>query len=141
MIKDIEVPETLHELLDQALNDIEAKRKEPGVVIDMDLWHEPCCGKCFMCLAGAWLERGIDRNQMASPALFKNSSPSVANACYALNELRMGHIYDAINEFYGRRSKPKNLQRELRVFNHEEDFTLWLEDMREIQGKLKEHNL
>lgn len=138
---DISVPETLHELLDQALNDIEAKQKEPGVFIDMELWHEPVGTKCFMCLAGAWLERGIDRNQKVSLEFFDNASDSVANACYALNELRRGHIYDAIIEFYGSRSNCKSLQREITVFSPRYSFTFWLKEMREIQGKLKEHNL
>ena len=49
----MQLPKTLHELLQIALNDLE-KAEQAGDIIDMDTWYEPkLFKKCKVCLAGA----------------------------------------------------------------------------------------
>lgn len=54
----VTLPNTLHELLTLALDDIE--RLGDGYQLDMGAWHMPYDGVCYVCMAGAIMAMTIE---------------------------------------------------------------------------------
>jgi len=101
------LPDTLHELLDLALEDLKKISKDSRYLIDMGIYHEPSgyFTPCFVCLAGCVMANTLKANPFKSlhPMDFP---PEISLKLTALNFLRQGEIYDAIVAFYSYKAYP-----------------------------------
>lgn len=102
--KQIKPPNTLSGLLELALKDLEAVRKDPRYAIDMWEWHSPRIyggvPVCYVCLAGCVLANtfGAEVDHMVSPSYLKETQEQGDrwHSCmYSLDDLREGNVSGA----------------------------------------------
>lgn len=89
------------ELLRVALDDLRVVEKMPAYSINMETWHSPDSDSppgshCYVCIAGAVMVNtlNVGTNRAVLPMDFIDS---ISNKLYAINELRMGNIYQALH--------------------------------------------
>lgn len=92
------IPTTLHELLAQALHDLELCEADPQYEINMDVWHHPDeFGRpTQVCLAGAFAAKtlGIPPNERIPWGILTASSRQ-RRALNAINNIRMHLCFSA----------------------------------------------
>ena len=95
------LPDRPSELIDIALEDLEAVEKDPKYRVNMSAWHRPDPfsgdGMCVVCLAGAVMARrtakGLPRDFSFKPSDY---GPRNFVRLHALNDLRTGDVEDAL---------------------------------------------
>lgn len=83
------------ELIRVALEDLEKCEADPRYRVDMSLWHEPHCGECYVCLAGAVMaqELGVGTTRRACPTSFDED---VRERLNALDGFRRGAVLNGL---------------------------------------------
>lgn len=97
------LPDTLWELLELALNDLEKAEKTPGVQVSMETWISPVANElapvhgCMVCLAGALLINtgGIDWRASWDKLILEDVPLKVQHKMLALDMLRKGRVASA----------------------------------------------
>lgn len=106
-----ELASTLHQLITDALVDLEAARKNPDVILDMQRWFEKKIEDepCSVCFAGAVMigRMGLPLDYGSVYLDESTYSEEEKNKFWALDELRKGHIFNAICKFYNSSDKTK----------------------------------
>ena len=91
------LPDTLHELLDVALKDIDEVYKDPGYEVDMGRWHQTGAdGVCYVCFAGAVIAKTlkVDKSVHITQPDY-HWGDDVAHKLYALDKLSEFNVIDA----------------------------------------------
>lgn len=107
MIDDTKVnsvlPDTLGELMDVALKDLESVEQDPRYMVHMGIWHEKFDGKCAVCFAGAVIARTLDApiELCLEPHEYP---PAIEYKLDALNAVRSGFVDSALQHFHGKHS-------------------------------------
>lgn len=151
------LPDTLHELIGLALDELRAVEQTPGYVVDMSTWvqHQETTGLCSVCLAGAVVRnhpavqealnrqkvsRLFDGFKFVSPTGTFSKEPKITNSMLALDDLRTGHMRNAARIFYDD-DRGDDLPEYQRITHYDEDRDEFYFDMGELQAALKEVNL
>lgn len=99
-INTLELPDRLSLLLRMALEDLDKVRTMPErFLIYMERWHSPRGAVCGVCLAGSLLAMRTDVPDDYSVE-YDEFGPSLRPKMSALNQLRIGFIQGAVEEFY-----------------------------------------
>jgi hypothetical protein len=98
---EIKLPEKMSDLIDIAINDLEAVEQDPKYEIDMGRWHAPehSAYKCSVCFAGSVMAKTFnsDRGTLLSPDNFTKWN---ASRLKALDEIRQYDFVDAFDKMY-----------------------------------------
>lgn len=106
---DLTLPDTMADLLELALNDLEACEADPHYHINMGSWLMKTPHACQVCLAGAVIARHVPPEDIEEflEAGIRLSSPwdlpygdSVAEKLCALDYIRSGNFHAAFMGFY-----------------------------------------
>lgn len=98
--KSLQLPDDPGELLNLALNDLEACERDPAYEIDMWVWHVPSRlgpGLCYVCLAGSIIAQHSDAtvHQNLAPCSFDDDT---RKKLVAVNRIRVGMYELALND-------------------------------------------
>lgn len=146
------LPDTLHELLRVALDDLDKVAKMPGVKIDMSHWVTPTdTGLCFVCLAGAVMINKFsvltNEPESVGPSDLNDRGicdQDTVDKLHALDDLRAGRVYCALTVlnrsslFVG---DVRKTFKEFPITPFSIDKELWRRDIEEMYMKLKEFNV
>lgn len=134
------LPDTLHELLSAALDDLAAVADTPGYAVDMANWHAyyPVDEICVVCLAGAVMVRRLDADRQTDLAPCDFSAQDRPKLM-ALDQARSGDWDDALTTFYDRLIFAPNKMPLIPAYLKAPD--LFVERLREAAQILKKHNL
>ena len=105
IIDRMRLPDTLHELLSLALDDLEKVIKDDRYNVDMGTWHEPIEGKCSVCLAGAVMAKTIKISEIQD-TVPKDLEEEIHLKLYAIDSLRMGQFFTAKKQLDESLGKP-----------------------------------
>ena len=135
-----ELPDKPSELLALALSDLEKAECSDQYIIDMLYWHEPdiSSGKCLVCLAGAVMAFSL----YFSPDedfFFVECSFEISRKIFALNNFRLGYIFEAFNNL--NISFPEGMARKRDVTSYRNSPTQFKSDMRNLIKDLRECGL
>ncbi len=86
-------PRKLSDLLEMAVKDAIAASKLKSYKLDMGKWNSRISGKCYVCMAGAVMARGL-RTTAHDP--FDGLGAMWGQALSAINDLRGGSLYTSL---------------------------------------------
>lgn len=102
-----ELPNTLHELMRLALQDLRKCLVDPAYVVGMTEWHRVIdCGDdfdddraCVVCMAGAVMSQSLGASPLdhLEPGCYRTGGDSYADKLLAINQVRMGAIRAAMD--------------------------------------------
>ena len=98
----VTLPDKLYELLEVAINDLIEAEMDPKYEIHMGEWHryEEDEDVCYVCLAGSYMAMSLEEPYKDRLDPFFIYSTSVANKLAALDYIRFGAIWQALDVFY-----------------------------------------
>ena len=135
------LPDTLHELLDLALNDFDKVMEDDKYAVNMGGWHLRGYGKkkCRVCLAGSVMAKtlAVRRWHDAWPSDYDNDT---SRKLFAINDLRLGNLNDAYYYVYGE-NPSKNLDKEANVSYFLNNAENWRADMAAVLEILKREGI
>ncbi len=85
------LPSKPSELINLALNDLEAVEVDSRYRVNMNNWHLPIEEICEVCLAGSVIAKSFNRPSVIS--VFPQHIGKDRSKLYAINEFRGGNIY------------------------------------------------
>ena len=147
------LPNTLHELLDLALNDLE-KSEKSGDIIEMATWYKNInlfglYKYCEVCMAGAVMKNYLN-NKNSILSIFKRG-PSyydldTENKLRIINYLRLGRLLLSGQLFYEFRFNEMIKQKDIQhidwdITPYEADKDQFKTDIKELINYLKEKNI
>lgn len=93
-------PTKLSDLIQLALDDIDAIEKDPRYVVDMNWWHMPMDVACHVCLAGAVMARSLE--VPIDACSYPHYHKGWWAALKALDAVRQGILSSAFFGFYNK---------------------------------------
>ena len=78
-------------LIRVAMDDLNRVERLKGYTVDMDIWHEPACGKCNVCFAGAIMSQTLkaDPEDLMEPEMYNGDTEGKLSA---LDSFRCGDV-------------------------------------------------
>lgn len=159
------LPDTMHELLALALDDLEKCTEDPEHYdLDMDEWHNPSearGGPCRVCMAGAIMAQTLQVSHLEYCSPYDVCGPfedhnSVTDKLFAINDMRTqdwGYAWRRVN---GRVDPSEPVRRDLKEavdklhrlrleedprYTSADETARWVAGWREAVKILKEYNL
>jgi len=94
----IDLPNKLSDLVDAALDDLEAVERDPAYLVDMEVFYKPGKnGVCHVCLAGAVMVRRLGIRPDKEMLLKNFGNSDTRGKLYALDYFAYGYISDALS--------------------------------------------
>lgn len=96
------LPETLHELLALAVDDLEQVEQLDGVEVDMSRWIQQGADLCYVCLAGAMLKQSCRWKPLLDAAWMPSLTADTTwkRKLLAVDLLRNGSVDLAAGNYY-----------------------------------------
>ena len=134
MTKTNTLPDKPSELINVALADLAKVEQSKKYEVDMDTWHDPSAGICYVCLAGAVMAKSLQ----ASPD--KSLLPSMHNGglsgkLSALDEFRTGDVSWGFSDM-GIDVEEDVLNFDRDINDYEDDPKAFKRDMRKLSKDL-----
>ncbi len=145
LVAPVRLPEKISDLINMAIDDIEAIEKMENYVIDMGTWHETTkfddgVEKCAVCMAGAVMVNTLKANydQTIFPLSYAGNDPYTAQRLMALNSFRIGDLEGGWNDIHENEDGdndcvwPDGLEEDVEVDQYDVNPELFKEQMRNI---------
>jgi hypothetical protein len=133
------LPSKPSELLALGLADLAKVERSKKYIVAMGVWHNPIDGLCQVCLAGSVLAKSL-KLPFNINFLTADMDDSIRMKLYALNNLRLGYVSNALFEL-GYRYKTNLEVKDRVVTGYADDKKAWRNDMLEIIHDLKKLDL
>ena len=129
------LPDTLHELMLVAIDDLERAEETNGYKVSMGCWHEPLNGSCHVCFAGSVIAFSLStgRNEDKAPCDF---DCGIEHKLEALDYVRSGLVKDAAEGMGTATTLLSTLPESLEVVDYHQDPVKFKTQMRLIASWL-----